>query len=161
MDGEHFLQVVQMSNIVYREGTEDDLDRLLEMASSFWDTVGYEEEFCNESCLEMLKLCMEHELIAVVQVDNLVEGFAAGLKSPLIANQKVSQGTELAWWITPQARKKGLGVSLLTQLESQAKKQGIKYWSMVFMSNSMPEVVEDIYKNLGYKKTETTYTKVL
>ncbi len=150
-----------MSKIIYRESNDKDIESILAMAETFWDSVGYEEEFCDESCLDMINLCADQELLAVVEVDGLIEGFAAGLKSPLLANKKVNQGTELAWWITPQARKNGLGVKLLKQLESQAKKQGIKYWSMVFMSNSMPEVVEDIYKNLGYKKTETTYTKVL
>ena len=42
-----------------------------------------------------------------------------------------------------------------------ARKAGVKYWNMVYLTSSMPDRIEAIYQKMGYVKTEVTYSKVL
>jgi hypothetical protein len=144
-----------------RLGTTKDIPQIVEMARDFWKETIYDEPFCSETVAAMSQLCIDQGLMCVVDIDGVLEGFACGVKGPLLANAEVLSGTEVAWWVNPDHRKGRNGIALLLSLEQQAKAQGIKYWNMVFMESSMPEKIEGIYKKMGYKKTEVFYTKVI
>lgn len=146
---------------IIRRGTESDIGAIVEMARGFWSLTIYDDEFCTETVTEMVELCMKAGLMSVVEVDGKLVGFACGMKGPLLGNSAVSCGIELAWWIDPKYRNESHGVNLLMNLEQQARDAGIKYWSMVYLCSSMPDIVEKIYEKLGYNKSEVTYMKVL
>ena len=143
-----------------RKATIDDIDQILVMSDNFWEETIYDEPFIPEDTRIMVNMALEHGLLAVVDLEGVV-GFVAGVKAPLLANHSVLSGTELAWWIEPDYRKGRLGIDLMLYIENLAKMQGIKYWNMVSMESSNPEVANKIYSRLGYIKTETSYTKVI
>jgi len=145
-----------------RSGTELDFESIIDMADSFWKNTIYDEEFCRDTVWEMLKLCLDQQLLSVIedQTGKLV-GFACALKGGLLGNSSISSGTELAWWVEPDHRGGRNGISLLKHLEDLATKAGIKYWNMAFMCSSMPDIIEEIYKKMGYIRSEVIYTKIL
>jgi N-acetylglutamate synthase-like GNAT family acetyltransferase len=144
-----------------RNGTVEDIPQIVEMARVFWKETIYDEPCCDDTVAMMAQMCIDQGLMSVAEVDGKVEGFACGVLAPLLANAEVLMGSEVAWWVNPEHRQGKIGVGLLLALEKQAKEQGIKYWNMVFMESSMPREVEEIYKKMGYRKNEVSYTKVI
>ena len=144
-----------------RKGEEKDIPDIVRMAEEFWQHTQFDEEYDPETVAGMANLCIEQGLMAVyVSGSGAVRGFACGIKGGLLANASVPQGSEVAWWIDPECRS-GAGIKLLKFIEGLARDAGLKYWSMVFMESSMPDVIEKIYQGMGYNKAETIYTKVL
>jgi ribosomal protein S18 acetylase RimI-like enzyme len=144
-----------------REAVSNDIDDILVLCEEFWKHTIYEDDFDAEHTRLMVNLAQEHGLLGVLTENDKVVGFIAGVKSPLLANPNVLTGTELAWWVEPDYRKGRKGISLMLFIESLAKQQGIKYWNMISMESSNPDVANKIYERLGYKKTETSFTKEL
>jgi len=144
-----------------RDGTAEDLPAVVEMAREFWTHTMYEEPFDADYVAFMAAMSIEHGLLAILEVDGVIEGFTAGLKSPLLACAAVLSGTEIAWWVNPEARKGRNGIALMQHIEKMARAQGVKYWNMIVMESCQPEVGAAIYTRLGYKKSETSYTRVL
>lgn len=144
-----------------REANEQDFDEIVDLSSEFWTHSPYhKEEFIRSDVLEKVKQCFDESLLAVIDVGGVV-GFCAGLTLPLLANNVIKAGIEIAWYIDPNHRGNGNGKALKIFMENLARKQKVKYWCMVSMETSMPAVIEKMYVNSGYIKTETTYMKAL
>ena len=143
-----------------REATEEDFPRILDMCESFWKETQFNVPFDRVHTELMVDMALDHGLLAVLDVDGVV-GFIAGIKGPLLANPDYLAGTELAWWVDPEHRKSKKGVDLMVFIEELARKQNIKYWNMVSMESSNPEVANKIYDRLGYHKSETSWTREL
>lgn len=143
-----------------RAGNYSDIPRIIEMSEVFWEKTIYEEPIDPASIENTALSCIENNMMAVLDIEG-AKGFACGVVSPLLGNNSVLAGTEIAWWVEPDYRKGSYGIKLLKLIESLAKDAGVKYWSMVFMESSMPDDIKRIYEALGYELNETTYTKVL
>lgn len=144
-----------------RAGESKDIPVIIRMAEDFWQHTIYDEDYEPEMVDGMTQMCIDQGLMAVVEIDEQVVGFACGVKGPLLANSQVLCGTEVAWWVDPEHRGGRNGVTLLKFLENMAKSQGVKYWTMIFMESSMPETVKGMYSKMGYVKNEESHTKVL
>lgn len=144
-----------------RRAFESDFGSIVELSREFWKSTMFEEPFEADHTLKMVEMAYEHGLLAVLEADGVVEGFAAGVSSFLLGSTQAKCGTELAWYLSPDHRRGKNGVALLQFMEQLAKEQGIKYWNMASMQSSMPEYVNRLYEKMGYTHSETTYTKVL
>ncbi len=144
-----------------RDGTENDLVAVVEMSREFWGHTMYEEPFDPEHVRFMANLALEQGLLAMLEVDGQVQGFTAGVRGPLLGNAAVQTGTEIAWWVNPEARRGRHGIDLVKHIERMAKAAGVKYWNMIVMESCSPEVGATIYERLGYAKSETSYTRIL
>ncbi len=143
-----------------RVATKEDISTILDLCEEFWKHTLYEEKFDRDHTELMVNMAFEHGLLVVLDIDGVI-GFIAGIKSFLMASKEALTGTELAWWVNPEYRKGRKGIDLMLFIERLAKDQGIKYWNMISMESSHPEVANKIYEHLGYSKSETSYTKVL
>lgn len=144
-----------------RSGKESDLDRIVEMSGEFWAESPFDDPFEPEHVRIMAALCIETDMLAVYEKDGVVFGFCCGIAGPLLGSSGVMIGTEVAWWIDPEHRSGRAGMGLLKAMEERAKAAGCKYWAMMYMHTSMPEQIESIYRKLGYKQAETSWTRVL
>jgi len=144
-----------------REGKIEDFDQILVLCERFWRETEFDEEFEPTQSLNLLSLSLDQGILAVAEVDGDIIGFSCGLKSPLMGNQSVFSGVELAWWINPEHRSGSLGSRLFDFLEGLAKKAGVKYWCMVSLQSSMPDKVNKFYERKGYHLTEMTYMRRL
>jgi hypothetical protein len=144
-----------------RDGTIEDIPMVVLMAREFWKMTRYDDEFDQSHVFGMAVMALEHGLLAILEIDGVVEGFTAGVKGPLLGNASVLSGTEIAWWVNPGARKGRNGLELMNHIEGMAKAQGVKYWNMIVMESCMPEVGSAIYLRQGYQKSETSFTRVL
>lgn len=144
-----------------RYGTTEDLEAILDMAECFWATTDYDEPFVRDHVRLTAAHCIDTDFMSVLDLGNGPVGFACGVASPLLANPNVFIGVEVAFWVDPEHRKGSQAVRLMKHLEKAAKHNGVKYWHMVSMECSAPEVSTAIYKSLGYVKTETSHKKEL
>jgi len=88
--------------------------------------------------------------------DEVPVGFLAGAALPFILGLD-TVATELAWWVHPESRLKGVGKVLLEAFEEWAKEVGC---SMICLS-SMDEETGEVYIKRGYSLKEYSYLKVL
>lgn len=144
-----------------RSATVDDFDAILDLSAEFWQHTQFEEPFDREHTCVMVKMAYDHGLLCVLEINDKVVGFCAGIKSFLLGSKAAKTGTELAWWVDPENRGGRNGVKLLEFMEDMAKMAGVKYWNMVSMQSSMPDVINRMYERMGYSLEETTWTKVL
>ena len=143
-----------------RQGTIEDVPAIVEMSREFWKHTQFDEEFDPEHVAVMVCMCIDHNLLLVID-NGEIDGFICAVKSFLLGSRKAQTATELAWWVNPSKRGKMLGVQLISALERLCIEQDVKYLNMAYMETSMPERVRDMYISLGYKLEETIYTKVL
>lgn len=143
-----------------RKAKQSDFESILNLAAEFWLQTDYDEVFERDHTLVMVKMAFDHGLLAVVEINDEVVGFCAGVKSFILASSKAMIATELAYWVDPQHRGGKNGIALLHFMEELVKEQKIKYWTMIAMQSSMPEQVGRLYENMGYVRSETGYTKV-
>ena len=144
-----------------RKGQVEDIPRIVEMLSEMKDASRYDDEFCHETCANVAQVCIDHELLSVLEVDGVVQGFAGGIEGNLLFNRAIKSGSELAWWVDPEHREMGSGIELLSHIEGLARIKGIKHWNMVYQTASMPTVVKHIYEKMGYTENEVVYSRVL
>lgn len=148
--------------MLIREAINDDVDAIIDMAEKFWQHTQFKNEvFCRDTVMSKVYQCMDDDLCLVAQKNGFIIGFVCGVRGSILANDSVSAGTELAWWVEPEYRGSSAGVDLLTAIENKAKDTGIKYWNMAYMESSMPDKVKCIYQKMGYSLQESLYTKVL
>ena len=144
-----------------RKATESDFNAIADMGLEFLQCSPYGVASDKDSLIVFAQMCLDQGLLCVAEINGEVVGFAAGTKGPYIGNLNYSVGTEIAWWVNPDHRKGTIGVKLMRFLEKMAKDSGIDFWNMMFLENSMPDVIEGIYQKDGYQKAETNYMKRL
>ena len=128
------------------------------MSHEFWQHTAYDDEFDPDHVLSMVKMAYDHDLLLVLEIDNCVCGFIAGVAIPLLGNGNVTQVTEMGYWINRDKRGQ-YGEVLIDGLEIAAENIGAVYINMISMESSHPEVAEHIYRKRGYEKIETVYCK--
>ena len=143
-----------------RDAKETDFDAILDMCEQFWGHTSYSEPFERDHVLKMVEIAFEQGLLIVLDAEG-VQGFIAGVYSPLLGSSQAMAGTELAWWVNPVLRGSGVGFRLLRAMEYKARRNGIKYWNMASMKSSDDSHANSIYERAGYKLNETLYQKVL
>ena len=144
-----------------RAASEKDIQGITDMAMLFWKESPFDVPADRETIEGFASHCLGEGLLCVLDLNGNIEGFAAGIKGVILGNSDVTCGNEVAWWVNPEHRGGKNGIKLLKHLEGMAKDAGIRFWTMAFMTSSMPDVVEGIYQKLGYRKTEVSYTKEL
>lgn len=145
--------------MIIRQAQASDKERVLEMAQNFYSVSGYENTipFDYETCSGLFDMALGMGLVSVAESDQVV-GFVLGIAMPSMMNKNYLIGCELAWWVEPHCRGK-VGIQLLRHIESSAQKLGLAMWSMMSLESQNPEMIEKIYINSGYEKTENTFTR--
>jgi len=141
-----------------RKADECDFEAILDLSEEFWKSTIYTEKFDRDHTKAMVEMAHDCGLLAVIDLDEVV-GFCAAVKAPILGSPLALGATELAWYVKPDHRGGRKGIELMKFMEDLAAEEGVKYFTMVAMHSSME--VGSIYERLGYKKSETSYTKVL
>lgn len=148
-----------------RAGKLEDFDQILVLCGRFWqETVFfkvYNVPFQPDHACNMVKMAYEHEILAVVEENQEIVGFAAGITAPLLGNGDFTSGIELAWWINPEHRSLNLGSKLFDFMQELAGAAGVDWWCMVSLQSSNPDKVNRFYEKKGYHLSEMTYMRCL
>lgn len=81
----------------------------------------------------------------------------------LVLNPSLEDGVltcmESFWYVDEKHR--GQGLKLLLKAEKEARSMGAKRFMMMYLENSMPEKVKNVYERLNFRKIQTSYYKEL
>ena len=143
-----------------REGTADDLPRIVAMFADFVSSTQYAQYVGNDPkySADMMRRMMESPDCAIFVVDS--DDGVIGMLGVMVFIQPFSGekiASELFWWLDPKHR--GHGVWLLRRGESWARSQSAKRMSMMAPIDK-PRVGE-IYEAVGYREVERVFQRDL
>ena len=141
-----------------RRATTDDVPRLIEMGQRFTQETEYRGlvEVNPEKLADTLNAMLTSPVNAVFV--SSAGGALTGLLLAVVYENPFSgdlTGSELAWWVEPEAR--GDGLRLLKAAEAWAIDAGATRMQMVAPN----ERVGALYKRLGYTPLETAFQRSL
>jgi GNAT superfamily N-acetyltransferase len=149
-----------------RRGRPEDIEELRVLGREFYEQTSYHASGVKYSPTTVYNLLValmgDLGIVCVAEDDDgKIVGFILVAVFPVPFNVKVSGATELAFYVTPEAQKTGIGKQLLNKAEQVAKQRGAKFLSMVSLESVDPEKAQALYTKLGYRKNETLFTKDL
>lgn len=121
------------------------------------DVFPYSVDDCAESLGGFLGL---DAFICLVSDNDGIDGFAAGIVSPVYFNRAHLSGEELFWWVSPDAPQM-TGIRLLEALECEAKGKGCQSWQMKSVARLNGDRMGRLYERRGYRASEHSYIKRL
>lgn len=150
---------------VIREAEPDDLEALLEMGKAFFDHSGsssfttFDEASFTTTLMSLMSGIAGGSLL-VADVDGRAIGMAACVVFPFYANMETKIGQEIFWWVKPEYRK-GIGGSLMDELEAAAGRKGAKIFIGANLSGEHDAAFARLYRRRGYSPGEQTHIRIL
>ncbi|MFC4728800.1 GNAT family N-acetyltransferase [Coralloluteibacterium thermophilus] len=144
-----------------RAATHDDIPAIVEMGRKFYATTSYPSfaPFNPESVAALARMMIDTGVLLVADEGELV-GMAGLVVCPFMFNADVLAAHEVMWWVDPDAQGRGTGKALLSAIEPACRARGVGAIQMVHLHNSPPQAAV-LYERLGYRHSESSYTKVL
>lgn len=148
-----------------REATIDDVPELMRMTKNFYDNSHF-PEFANYNKDTMIHLLIqmisdEGAMMLVAEGDEGLVGTLAILIYPYYFNHEVFTAQELWWWVDEEVRGSSIGVKLLKESEKLLQEIGVSHFTMMSITSSSADKVNNMYEKMGYKLTEYSYIKEL
>lgn len=142
-----------------RDAVNEDLTELVVMGERFFAETQYGRlmDYSVEHTMKTLSDLIEGDtgILKVLDADG-IKGMAGAVIYPFYMTGELT-GQELFWW----CEEKGKGLDLLAAIESQAKDNGAKSFTMMSLDAIQPERLDRIYTQKGYVRSEHTYIKGL
>ena len=143
-----------------RRATPDDLDVIVAMALRFQATTSYAQHLrATEATFRALAtqlLASPEAAIWVADRDGQVVGMiAAALYTQPMSGERI--GSEVCWWMDPEARGGRTAIRLVRAAEQWAQAQG----ATVFQMMAPTKAVGALYEALQYAPIETHYMRRL
>ena len=148
------LTVVQPLATI-RRATEEDLDALVSLGLAFHAGSPYRDRFSPtpERMRATAAWVLANGALFLAVREAPVGMMGAVVMPDLFAGELY--GSELFWWVNPDAR--GLGLRLLREAERWARSQG----AVKFVLVAPDRRAEQLYERLHYAKTETVWERRL
>ena len=144
-----------------RNATLADLPAIVSMSAKFYATTDYTafSDFCPGTVTGLATTLIEHGVMLVAEAGEVV-GMAGLFVAPFMFNHARKGAYEVVWWVEPEAQGAGAGKALLAAIEPACKAKGCHAIQMVHLATS-PAQAGALYERMGYRHTESSYTKVL
>jgi GNAT superfamily N-acetyltransferase len=156
-----------MSEINVRLASVEDLKELLDMAIKFFKASPYAQldELVDTDIVNTIRntLILQSMGKAVILVSTDTDNKATGMLAAMASKAMWSENliaTEMAWWVSEDERKSGVGKKLIEGYEYWAKMVNAKLISLSTLKDLDPEVkLEVFYDKEGYVKAEQAFVK--
>jgi GNAT superfamily N-acetyltransferase len=145
-----------------RNATHNDLGAIVLMASKFYETTSYAEwaDFCPITVENLAAMMIDTGVMLVADSDAGLVGMVGLVVAPFMFNDQRTAAYEVVWWVDPVAQGEGVGKALLAAIDGACRAKGCDTVQMVHLHNSPPQAAA-LYERLGYRHTESSYTKRL
>ncbi len=142
-----------------REATEVDIVTILDMSISFLNEAKIDIPVNKLDLYSWIAtLIKDRNSTVIVWDEEGIKGAIAGSISPHYTNKQFLVANEFAWWVKPEYRGT-VGKKLLKAFELWAVMNEADYIVMASLEELNPELIDRVYKGLGYKVTEHSYLK--
>jgi len=140
-----------------RRATREDIPRIVEMATECHAWLNLKNKVGADPAriFDLASLFIaspEHLLLLSEKEEQVVGVIALGVVTHVFSGEKV--GTELLWWVEPEARSNGTALELLEAGEAWAAAQGAERIEMISPYGS---TLEKLYQRRGYTPLETVH----
>lgn len=144
-----------------RAATLDDVPAIVAMSERFYATTSYCEwaDFCPETVANLATTLVHDHVMLVADVSGKVAGMVGLFVAPHMFNVNRRGAYEVVWWVEPEAQGAGVGKALLAAIEPACRAKGADAIQMVHLASSPPQA-SAIYERMGYRHTESSYTKI-
>lgn len=144
-----------------RQATQNDVPRIVEMSAKFYETTSYARwaPFNPDTVHDLAANLAENHVMLVAEEGGDLVGMVGLFVAPFLFNGDITAAYEVVWWVDPQAQGRGAGKALLAAIEPACEGRGCRAIQMVHLASSPPQAAA-IYERLGYRHTESSYTKV-
>lgn len=152
------------SSCSIRRAKPEEIDRLVSYGRTFWhQTLYYEDgvDYDVPSVRSFTRFLLDQGLVLYAEKDGVLVGLMLVVIGPFPMNNNFSAATEWVFYVDPSVRKEGIAQKMILKTETLLREAGVKYLSLISLSNVEPEAAEGLYKSLGYRHTETSFTKDL
>lgn len=144
-----------------RKATPDDLDSLEKLAIQFIKESEYQFSYSRKKSREFIWSFLVDKDKVVYVITDLFDtpvGMVAGmLVTPYFSDDLFAQ--EIVWYIEPDHRGGSNSIRLLKLYEEWAKTNKAKYVQVSNIETLKGSSVSELYKRLGYEKTESAFLK--
>lgn len=144
-----------------RQATKADTDQIVKLSLAFYPTTDY-VKFApvNEDSIRTLTdALIENGVVLVAVLEDEIVGVVGLVLTPFPFNQDIIGAYEIVFYVTPEAQGMGVGQELLAAVDPVCREAGATLIQMVHL-NTSPPLVAKLYEKLGYRYSESCYTKV-
>lgn len=145
-----------------RQATQDDVPRIVDMSAKFYETTSYARwaPFDPDTVHDLAANLAENHVMLVAEEGGQLVGMVGLFVAPFMFNGDIIAAYEVVWWVDPEAQGQGAGKALLGAIEPACASRGCRTVQMVHLASSPPQAAA-IYERMGYRHTESSYTKTL
>lgn len=145
-----------------RPATPDDVDAIVSMSAKFYETTSYRRftPMSADTVANLALMLIDTGVMLVAEYGGEVIGMAGLYVGPFMFNDAARGAYEVVWWVSPDSRGAGAGKALMAAIEASCREKGCNIIQMVTLATS-PAHAGNVYESLGYRHSETSYTKVL
>lgn len=145
-----------------RQATERDVPGIVAMSAKFYETTSYAgwAQFNPDTVHDLASNLAENHVMLVAEDGGKLVGMVGLFVAPFLFNGDITAAYEVVWWVDPQAQGQGAGKALLGAIEPACAARGCRTVQMVHLASSPPQAAA-IYERMGYRHTESSYTKTL
>ncbi len=138
-----------------------DIPRLVEMGEKFYETAEWPASmpFNMDYLLKWLNAVLAGDEVAIFVNKEVTAMCGVGVQPSYFTGVDVA--CELFWWVDEKERNNGTGKALWSAMETWAYQHGAKAMVMAALNKPDLPVVDMIYRNAGYRKSELSYVKEL
>lgn len=151
--------------VTIRIATREDVPRLVAYGRQFWSETRYFAqgvEYDLDTVIAMTYHLLDEGVVLFAE-DEAGEVVALMLViiAPFLMNANYTTACEWVFYVEPEYRRSGLGAALMEEAEKILRTHGVKFFTMVSLSNVEPNGAGALYQSLGFELSETNYTKDL
>lgn len=145
-----------------RQATDADIGAILEMSAKFYAGTSYAgfARMDETTVRNLAKALIDSGVMLLACVEQRIVGMVGLAVVPFIFNAEKLMACEVVWWVEPDARSSGAGFALLRSVEPACKALGADVVQMIHLNNSPPQAAV-LYERLGFRLSESSYTKVI
>lgn len=148
---------------ITRKATDDDFDRVFEMAEKFYRSAHLNDiaPFNKEHVAGLIVGCMndKDKALFVAEDGDSLAGMVLLALVPFTLSPAAKFAYEIAWWTEPNERQKGVGKLLFGAIESWAENVGATHIQMAALASSGHDSVTAIYLKNGFHLLESAYLR--
>jgi GNAT superfamily N-acetyltransferase len=148
--------------MIVRPAKVEDIGDILRMAQTFYRGTNYASfaELSEGDCCELVSVMMQTGVILVAVDFDRVVGMVGLAIVPFLFNVEKLIATEIVWYVDETEQGLGAGRAMMEAIEPACREKGAIAIQMMTLETSPPHAGK-FYERIGYRRSETSYTKVL
>lgn len=154
-----------MTKSEIRHANEGDVLDLVDMGQNFFEESGLSDvaawdALSFEVTVRTLLSGAVRGSLLVAEQETILVGMTGAVIFPLYCNLKLQLAQEIFWFVDPDYRK-GLGGSLLDELEADCRRKGADIFMSAQIAGQRDDAFARLYQRRGYRPSENLYMRKL